>query len=82
MADNNNINKDSLLALLSAKENQQTVKLCISLGVEKLFPLDGQVLRVHCVLRVYLPLLQVMHEEYICVEDSSGGHRRNPCFYC
>ena len=36
-------------------------------------------MRVHCVLRIYLPLLQVMHEEYHCVKDSSGGHRRNPC---
>ena len=31
---------DSLLVMLSAKkETQQTIKLCISLGVEKLFPL-------------------------------------------
>ena len=37
MAANNNINKDSLLVLLSAKETQQTIKLCISLGVGKLF---------------------------------------------
>ena len=41
MADNNNINKDSLLVLLSAKGNQQTIKLCISLGVRKVFPLVG-----------------------------------------
>ena len=39
MAANNNINKDSLLVLLSAKETQQTIMLCISLGVGKLFPL-------------------------------------------
>ena len=39
---NNNINKDSLLALLFAKkETQQTLKLCISLGVGKLFLLVG-----------------------------------------
>ena len=36
---NNNLNKDSLLVLLFAKETQQTIKLCISLGVGKLFPL-------------------------------------------
>ena len=41
MTTNNNINKDSLLVLLSAKETQQTIKLCISLGVGKLFPLVG-----------------------------------------
>ena len=41
MTANNNINKDSLLALLSAKRNQQTIKLIISLGVKKLFPLVG-----------------------------------------
>ena len=42
MAANNNINKDSLLVLLSVKKgNQQTIKLCISLGVGKLFPLVG-----------------------------------------
>ena len=41
MTANNNINKDSLLVLLSAKETQQTIKLCISLGVGKLFPLVG-----------------------------------------
>ena len=39
MATNNNINKDSLLVLLSAKRNQQTIKLIIFLGVRKLFPL-------------------------------------------
>ena len=38
MAVNNNINKDSLLVLLSVKETQQTIKPCISLGVGKLFP--------------------------------------------
>ena len=38
----NNINKDSLLVLLSAKkETQQTIKLIIFLGVEKLSPLVG-----------------------------------------
>ena len=36
---NSNINKDSLLELLSVKRNQQTIKLFISLGVRKLFPL-------------------------------------------
>ena len=41
MAANNNINKDSLLVLLSAKETQQTIKLIIFLGVGKLFPLVG-----------------------------------------
>ena len=41
MAANNNINKDSLLVLLSTKRNQQTIKLCIFLGVGKLFPLVG-----------------------------------------
>ena len=41
MTANNNINKDSLLALFSRKKNQQTIKLIISLGVEKLFPLVG-----------------------------------------
>ena len=41
MAANNNINKDSLLVLLYAKETQQTIKPCISLGVGKLFPLVG-----------------------------------------
>ena len=42
MTANNNINKDSLLALLFAKkETQQTLKLCISLGVGKLFLLVG-----------------------------------------
>ena len=40
-ANNNNINKNSLLVLLSAKETQQTIKLCISLGVRKLFPPVG-----------------------------------------
>ena len=39
MTANNNISKDSLLELLSAKETQQTIKLCISLGVRKLFQL-------------------------------------------
>ena len=39
MTSNNNINKDSLLVLLSVKGNQQTIKLIISLGVRKLFPL-------------------------------------------
>ena len=41
MTVNNNINKDSLLALLFAKRNQQTIKLIIFLGVRKLFPLVG-----------------------------------------
>ena len=41
MTVNNNVNKDSLLALLSAKETQQTIKLIIFLGVGKLFPLVG-----------------------------------------
>ena len=41
MAANNDINKDSLLVLLSTKGNQQTIKLRISLGVWKLFPLVG-----------------------------------------
>ena len=41
LATNNNINKDSLLVLLSAKINQQAIKLLIFLGVEKLFPLVG-----------------------------------------
>ena len=42
MTANNNINKYSLLVLLSAKkETQQTIKLIISLGVGKLFPLVG-----------------------------------------
>ena len=41
MDDNNNINKDALLVLLSAKENQQTIKPIIFLGVGKLFPLVG-----------------------------------------
>ena len=41
MAANNNINKDSLLVLLSAKRNQQTIKLIIFLGVGKLFSLVG-----------------------------------------
>ena len=34
-------NKDALLVLLSAKENQQTIKPIISLEVEKVFPLVG-----------------------------------------
>ena len=34
-------NKDALLVLLSAKENQQTIKPIIFLGVRKLFPLVG-----------------------------------------
>ena len=41
MTANNNINKDLLLALLSAKRTQQTIKLIISLEVGKLFPLVG-----------------------------------------
>ena len=41
LATNNNVNKDSLLVLLSTKGNQQTIKLRISLGVWKLFPLVG-----------------------------------------
>ena len=41
MDTNNNINMDSLLVLLSAKETQQSIKLCIYLGVEKLFLLVG-----------------------------------------
>ena len=41
MAANNNINKDSLLDCFLQKETQQTIKLCISLGVRKLFPLVG-----------------------------------------
>ena len=42
MIANNNINNDSLLVLLSAKKKtQQTIKLIISLGVGKLFPLVG-----------------------------------------
>ena len=41
MTANNNINKDSLLVLLSAKRNQQPIKLIIFLGVGKLFPLVG-----------------------------------------
>ena len=42
MTANNKINKDPLLVLLSAKKgNQQTIKLIISLGVGKLFPLVG-----------------------------------------
>ena len=61
------MNKDSLLALLSAKENQQTIKPIIFLRVGKLFPLVGEVLRVHCVLRVYLPLLQVHLEKLALV---------------
>ena len=76
MTANNNINNDSLLVLLFAKINQQTIKLLMFLGVGKLFPLVRSVLRVHCILRIYLPLLQVMHEKYLCVEDSSGGLRR------
>ena len=40
MTANNNINKDLLLVFLSAKkEIQQTIKVFISIGVEKLFPL-------------------------------------------
>ena len=40
MTANNKINKDPLLVLLSAKKgNQQIIKLIISLGVGKLFPL-------------------------------------------
>ena len=41
MTTNNNINKDSLLVLLSVKRNQQTIKLIRFLGVRKLFPLVG-----------------------------------------
>ena len=41
MTANNNINKDSLLELLSVKRNQQTIKLIIFLRVGKLFPLVG-----------------------------------------
>ena len=41
MSTNNNINKDSLLVLLSTKRNQQTIKLIIFFGVGKLFPLVG-----------------------------------------
>ena len=41
MTANNNINKDSLLALFSRKKNQQTIKLIIFLGVGKIFPLVG-----------------------------------------
>ena len=41
MTANNNINKDSLLVLLSTKRKQQIIKLIISLGVRKLFPLVG-----------------------------------------
>ena len=38
MAANNNINKDSLLVLLSAKRRPANLKLIISFGVRKLFP--------------------------------------------
>ena len=41
MAANNNINKDSLLVLLSAKRKPANHKDCISLRVGKLFPLVG-----------------------------------------
>ena len=41
MTVNNNINKDSLLVLLSVKRKPQTIKVCISLRVGKLFPLVG-----------------------------------------
>ena len=41
MTANNNINKNSLLVLLSAKRNQQTIKPIIFLRVGKLFPLVG-----------------------------------------
>ena len=41
MTANNNITKDSLLELLSAKRNQQTIKLIILLRVGKLFSLVG-----------------------------------------
>ena len=41
MTANNNITKDSLIELLFAKRNQQTIKLIILLRVGKLFSLVG-----------------------------------------
>ena len=41
MTANNNINKDSLLVLLSKKGNPANHKLIIFFGVGKLFPLVG-----------------------------------------
>ena len=76
MAINNDINKDSLLVLLSAKRNPANYKAYHIPWSRKIILTSRISLEVHCVLRVYLPLLQIMLEEYLCVEDSAGGHRR------
>jgi len=49
------------------KGNNKLVLPIIFLGVRKLFPLVGYVLRVHCVLKVYFTLLQVQLEELALV---------------
>ena len=59
MTANNNINKDSLLVLLSAKKKPANHKAYH-------IPWSQEI----------IPTSQVMHEMYLCVEDSSDGLRR------
>ena len=76
MANNHNINKDSLLVLLFVKRKLANHEAYHISWSQEIIPTSRISLRVHCVLRVYLPLLQMIHEKYLCVEDSSGGLRR------
>ena len=76
MAINNNINKNSLLVLLSAKRKQVNHKTYHISWSREIIPTSRISLASTLCTQNYLPLLQVMFEEYHCLEDSSGGHRR------
>ena len=76
MAINNKINKDSLLVLLSAKRKPANHKTYHIPWSQEIIPTSQISLASTLCTQGYLPLLQVMFEEYHCVEDSSGGHRQ------
>ena len=76
MAINNNINKNSLLVLLSAKRRPANHKAHHILWSREII-LTSRISLASTLYTqgLFIPL-QVTSEEYLCVEDSSGGHRR------
>ena len=76
MAINNNINKDSLLVLLSARKKPASHKAYHIPRSQESIPTSRISLASTLYTQGLFIPLQVTSEEYLCVEDSSGGHRQ------
>ena len=76
MAANNNINKDSLLGLLSTKRNPANHKAYHISWSREIIPTSRISFASTLCTQGYLPCCRYSLSSSHCVKDSFGGHRR------